>query len=124
MSATHCTPCHSADGCSKLAPNYLLVMSHVSAPTTIPSVTVIPVDRDELNEMIRDAVAEALASLSIGQSEPVGTTVDGDEMARRLSISRSTLDRMRSDGKIPSVGLNRTVRYDPVAVLAAVSDAQ
>lgn len=74
--------------------------------------------------MIRDAVAEALASLSIGQSDPVGTTVDGDEMARRLSISRSTLDRMRSDGKIPSVGLNRTVRYDPVAVLAAVSDAQ
>ena len=51
--------------------------------------------------------------------------VDGYEMARLLSVSRPTIDRLRATGKIPSVLVGSSRRYLPNDVVAALkSEAQ
>lgn len=47
--------------------------------------------------------------------------VDGKEMARRIAVSPATVRRWAQNGIIPVVRLsNRTQRYDPAAVIAAL----
>ena len=52
--------------------------------------------------------------------EPSPRSVKSDEMAALLGISVRTLRRRVRDGKIPAIRNGRAVRFDPVAVFAAL----
>ena len=70
---------------------------------------------EQLQELVRDAVATALDELTPARErEP--DLVDGAEMARRLSVSRTTLHRLRVAG-MPAIPVGDTFRYKPAAVL-------
>jgi excisionase family DNA binding protein len=47
--------------------------------------------------------------------------VDGREMAKLLAVSTSSLNRMAKSGEIPSVRVGRLVRFDPTAVVTALT---
>ena len=53
--------------------------------------------------------------------EPSGQLETRDGMAARLGISTRTLRRRVLDGEIPAIQSGRTVRFDPVAVLARLN---
>ena len=68
-------------------------------------------------DRIAEAVADRLAPLLATRPR----LVDADTLAVMLSVSRPTVDRYRASGLIPSVGVGRARRYDPDAVIAALS---
>jgi hypothetical protein len=83
----------------------------MSAP---PAVVVVSVE--QLQELVREAVASSLEDFGAARSvEP--DLVDGAEMARRLSVSRTTLHRLRVAG-MPAIPVGDTFRYRPSAVVA------
>jgi len=86
----------------------------MSSPTTI---TLSLSDDDTRN--IVDGVVKALTPIIEKQSAPL--LVDADELARLLSLSRATIDRLRADGVITSIGEGRLRRYDPNVSIAELS---
>lgn len=80
-------------------------------------VVVDETSQDSLVQRIKAAVADVLAD---SQHRPP-KLVDGDELARLLSVSRQTVDRMRLAGEIPFIPMGRSIRYAPDAVVAALS---
>lgn len=79
------------------------------------SAAVIVVTPDQLRELVRDAVREALASS--GAPDAPGRLLTKSELARELSCSVATIDRMTREGA-PFVTVGRTRRYDGAAVRA------
>ncbi|KLU05707.1 hypothetical protein RISK_002339 [Rhodopirellula islandica] len=73
---------------------------------------------DELADRVTNSVVEQLRHLIQESSNPI--LVDSDEMARLASISRPTLDRLRSAQVVPSVLVGRRRLYRPDAVVAAL----
>jgi excisionase family DNA binding protein len=47
--------------------------------------------------------------------------VDTDEMAEKLKVSRSTIERLASKGDIPKIKVGDTARYSPTDVIEALS---
>ncbi|SMP41618.1 DNA binding domain-containing protein, excisionase family [Neorhodopirellula lusitana] len=80
------------------------------------------IEPDQLSECIARAVVDALKPILAESSRPL--LVDSDEMARLAGISRPHLDRMRADGRIPSVLIGRRRLYRPDAVIAALEAGQ
>ncbi|TWT88006.1 MerR family transcriptional regulator [Neorhodopirellula pilleata] len=82
------------------------------------------IDPEALRAAIVADVVEAITPLLAESTDPLA--VGPGEMARRLSISRPTLDRLRAAGVIPSVmagPTERCRRYVPADVLAALTAA-
>lgn len=73
---------------------------------------------DEDTQKIIEGVVQRL--LPLIEKQPAPLLVDADELARLLSISRPTVDRLRAANVIPSVGEGRLRRYLPDAVIAAL----
>jgi len=72
---------------------------------------------DELGELITERLSEALAAYNANAARiPEVDLVDGMEMARRLSVSKTTLHRLRIEG-MPTVRVGDVYRYRPQAVL-------
>src|SRR5262249_7634695 len=65
----------------------------VPRPCRTTATTLDSLMRLALHEEVRDAVGEALAELAPAAAPPI--LVDRRELARRLSISESVLDRLR-----------------------------
>jgi len=71
---------------------------------------------EQVSQLAYDAAAAALADFAEGlQDSP--DLVDGAAMAKRLSLSRATLRRLRVAG-MPAIAVGDTFRYRPAAVLA------
>lgn len=85
----------------------------MSSPTTIT----LSLSADDRRELIKEIV-KALEPIIEKQSSP--RLVDADELARLMSMSRPTIDRLRADRLIPSIGEGRKRRFDPDAVIAAL----
>ncbi len=75
-------------------------------------------NRDELNAIVGESVAKEIRRALAEQSPPL--LVDADEMSRLAGVSRATIDRLRSNGVIPSVLVARRRLYRPEAVIAAL----
>lgn len=73
-----------------------------------------PNEMDQLVARIADAVIERLASGTADRA------LDTHGLATLLRCSVPTIERMVSDGSIPSFKINRLRRFDPVDVLAAL----
>jgi len=67
--------------------------------------------REQLRELLQELLCEER------EQEPPIDAVTAAEMCRRLSISRSTLHRLRHDG-MPSLKCGSEFRYEPEACLA------
>jgi hypothetical protein len=77
----------------------------------------VTLTRRELCELVRVAVADALAELGHdGLDEPL--TVSGAEMGRRLGVSRSTMHELRTRDGCPALLVGDHYRYEPAAVMA------
>ncbi|QDS94892.1 hypothetical protein FF011L_36740 [Roseimaritima multifibrata] len=77
--------------------------------------------RANLAQEDRDAIAQSVTEALRPLIESRQTLlVDGDRMAKMLSISRPHLDKLRAAGAIPSLLLGHSRRYDPAAVMAAI----
>jgi excisionase family DNA binding protein len=72
---------------------------------------VVVVSPDELRALVREAVAEALAPRQNTGSE----LVTKGELARSLSCSTASIDRMVREG-LPGVVVGKTRRFDREAV--------
>lgn len=78
----------------------------------------IDLDEEELAERVQDAVAPLLADLLadlLRNREP--ELLGGAQMAAKLSISRSKLHVLRTEG-CPSVKVGDVFKYEPAAVMA------
>ncbi|MCA9130377.1 MAG: helix-turn-helix domain-containing protein [Bdellovibrionales bacterium] len=73
-----------------------------------------PRERADLAAEISQRVLEAL------RAEGTPLLVDSVELAKRLSVSVSTIDRWTASGRIPRVRVGSVRRYDPADVLAAM----
>lgn len=67
--------------------------------------------KDELGELMKAAVREALAS-----GAPAPVLVDKQDLARQLGCSASHIDHLRKRG-MPCVPVGRVVRFEPAAVV-------
>ena len=79
---------------------------------------------DELLSNLVDRIAAAVAA-QLKHHDTKSTHDDGLEdepgMAKRLTVSQPTLQRMRAAGEVPFVQLGRRIAYHPPTVLAALS---
>lgn len=70
---------------------------------------------EQLREAIREVVRDEFAEF--GADRPVAPlAVDGAELCRLISVSRSTLHRLRVEG-MPAIPVGDTYRYEPAACL-------
>lgn len=76
------------------------------------------VSLDDLTATITAAVVEQLKPLLAESTAPL--LVDGQEMARLLTVSVNSVDRSRANGTIPSMRIGKRRLYDPHAVVAAL----
>ncbi|QDV86055.1 excisionase family DNA-binding protein [Stieleria magnilauensis] len=76
----------------------------------------------ELVDAITEKVLNELRPMLEQSATPLA--VDGDEMARLAGVSRVTIDRAVSAGKIPSFTVGRLRRFEPAKVIAAMAGEQ
>lgn len=69
---------------------------------------------DQLRELVRDIVAEALIDLRPDTSGPA--TLSGAQMAERIGVSRTTMHSLRVEG-CPAIRVGDAYRYEPDRVL-------
>lgn len=77
--------------------------------------TLSPRELDLLADRIADAVAARLGARP--------TMIDSVSLARELSLSPTTIERLAKRGAIPSVTAGRRRLYDPAAVRAVLEVA-
>jgi hypothetical protein len=85
------------------------------AGTDLSRVVMLPIELEEFVERVAARVVEQLAQTRSAHAEP--DRIDAVEMARRLSLSRTTLHRLRRQG-MPAIPVGDTYRSNPAAVLA------
>ena len=84
-----------------------------------PKATMIEaVDAEELVDLVVERVVEEIRPLL--EKAPAANGVDAEEMGRLLSVSRSTIDRLASARKIPTLQVGNVRRFNPAAVYAAL----
>jgi len=74
-------------------------------------------------EAIADAVIARMPKMPEPPLPDAPQLVDGARLADLLSISRPTVDRLRRDGRIPSIMIGTRRLYDPTDVVAALKEA-
>lgn len=67
------------------------------------------------------ALADAVAEQVVDKLTSRPRLVDRYELAKLLSVSVPTIERLSAAGDIPLVRMGRRVLYDPAAVIAARS---
>ncbi|WP_430453678.1 helix-turn-helix domain-containing protein [Rhodopirellula europaea] len=85
----------------------------------LPSTAYVVITRSDFQHLLKE-IREALASNS---KTELPLLVTGPEMAKLLSVSFHHLDRVRSEGLVPSVRIGKSRRYSPSDVLAAIKEA-
>ena len=78
------------------------------------------IDADELRESIVSDVLEALRPMLTQSSEP--RLVNRERMAELAGISVPTLDRLVSDGSVPSKLVGSRRLFEPAKVIDALSE--
>ncbi|MEM7473713.1 MAG: helix-turn-helix domain-containing protein [Planctomycetota bacterium] len=78
----------------------------------------------ELSAQDRSAIVDGVVDAIRPFLETRPELVDADSIARILSLSRPTIDRLRAEGVIPSIGEGRMRRYDPAAVIEALKSRE
>ena len=80
---------------------------------------------DELVDRIAERLAAKLREglpLHGSTPEPTGPElVDAETLSDRISVSRSTIDRMTRAGRIPSVKIGRRRLFNPTDVVEALN---
>lgn len=88
-------------------------MTHFNASQRDAAPQLIVATPDQLAELIRDAVAEALAE----QSQDVAAALlDRNGIARALGVSPSTVDKLRREA-LPYIMLGDSPRFEPAACI-------
>lgn len=77
--------------------------------------------REQLNEIVNDAVTKALAEVR-GVSTKKAEIISRDELCKRLDITEPTVIRWEKKGKIPAIRIGSNVRYDWNKVLEALEE--
>jgi excisionase family DNA binding protein len=88
----------------------------------IPYTPMISIDPSFI-DALADAVANRVPKPQPPQRELAPILVGADELARLLSISRPFVDRLRAEGRIPSILVGTRRLFDPVDVVAALKEA-
>ena len=70
--------------------------------------TNITITKEELKQLIEDAVFKATAT----QLELEYNLITENELSERIDISKVTLHKFRREGKIPYCKVGRTIRYN------------
>lgn len=91
-------------------------------PSTPPAVSLLlrECDRSDLLNDLRVCVREEIEEALRRRPQ----AVEGEEMASIAGISRTSLDRLRKAGKVPSAKVGTRRLYDPDAVMAALMKGQ
>ncbi|TWU20290.1 hypothetical protein Pla52o_48090 [Novipirellula galeiformis] len=74
-------------------------------------------------EALAEAIAEAILAKLPPRPEPPATQhllVSSTKLATMLGISKPFIDRLRSEGKIPSIQVGTRRLYEPSEVVAAL----
>lgn len=74
-----------------------------------------PAELNELAEKVADIVAQRMAA------QPM--LITKVQLAKRLSLSLATIDRLVARGEIPAVRVGARVLFSPAAVLTALEKA-
>lgn len=77
--------------------------------------------RTELSREDRDAIITGVTEAIRPMLESRPRLVDADTLGQILGYSRAHVDRLRASGAIPSIGEGRARRFDPSAVIVALS---
>ena len=78
---------------------------------------------DSFFEKLADTIVDRLPKTQPPRTEPAPILVGADELARLLSISRPFVDRLRAEGRIPSILVGTRRLFDPSDVVAALKEA-
>jgi hypothetical protein len=65
-------------------------------------------------------IEEKLSTLKVPASEPAPEIIDRNELCRRLNITAPTAIRWEKKGKIPTVRIGSSVRYNWPSVIKAL----
>lgn len=88
----------------------------MNAPARAPApVVLLPCSLDDLVDRVADAIVARESECS-ETSRQVPLAVTGKKLCELLSLSRSTLHRMRVEG-MPAIPVGDTFRYEPTVCL-------
>jgi excisionase family DNA binding protein len=83
--------------------------------------TVIQLEPEELKEMIKQAVVEALATMPQPQNKPAEIPpITTKELCKFLNITTPTVIRWRKKGKIPFINIGSAIRFNLTDVMSAL----
>lgn len=82
----------------------------------------VGIDADELHQSIVSGVVEALGPVLARTNEP--RLVNRERMAELAGISVPTLDRLVSEGSVPSKRIGNRRLFQPAKVIDALPDAK
>ena len=80
------------------------------------TIILISISKEELKELIREAVAEAI------NSQKVKGLLSFKEACKFLGISSSTLNKWKVEGKIPFKRLGKRIFFIPSEILTALKE--
>tara|TARA_B100001989_G_C24471275_1_gene429334 strand:+ start:527 stop:784 length:258 start_codon:yes stop_codon:yes gene_type:complete len=83
-------------------------------------VTNITISKEELKQLIEDAVFKATCT----EPNLKYNIITEKELSKRLGISKVTLHKYRKQGKIPFSQVGRTIRYDYNEVIETLKHKQ
>ena len=64
-----------------------------------------------------EALANTIAKSVADRLNQQPRLLSREELARTMSVSIPTIDRMRREGQLPYIKIRGAIRYDPVAVI-------
>jgi hypothetical protein len=78
----------------------------------VPPLIVIPLHRDELAQLVRESVREALATEARSPSPPATPRLTLDALAHAESVSRATIRRLMREPGAPVHHVGNSPRFD------------
>lgn len=76
--------------------------------------------KDTLQTLVIDAVNTCLDYRTLPSKKPEPIIIDRDELCKRLNIAEPTAIRWEKKGRIPSIRIGSSVRYNWISVVAAL----
>jgi hypothetical protein len=88
--------------------------------TQMQDIILSPIPLSDLQGLISDSVKDALQKHTLSLAIPVPQIMNGEEVERKLNITRQTLARWRKQKRIPFIQESGVIRYDWVKIIAAL----
>jgi hypothetical protein len=92
--------------------------------TQMQDIILSPIQLSDLQNLISDSVQDALKKHTSSLAVPAPQIMDGEEVERRLNITRQTLARWRKQKRIVFIQEGGVIRYDWLKVIAALEMKQ